>query len=214
MLDSSCTQSLMPMGVYQDIQSAFRPQIRPVQGYGVLADGSKIDFKGKADVTLKIEDHEYRQEFLLADISHHVLLGLDFFERTACSIDFRTDQLIHSGTAADCCNEAGDSLKVNAHICRQQEVPVNSEQLFRAKFTRLWQNRGTCVKCLEYVPGILVATTLVRNQTTHLELLVCNITDHAIHLPAGKVFASGSEAIEIETDYPNDSLSQGHPGLT
>ena len=209
MLDSGCTQSLMPMGVYQNIHSAFRSQIRPIQGHGILADGSKIAFKGVADVTFKIGDHEYRQEFVLADISHHVLLGLDFFERTACSIDFRTAQLIHSGITTDCCNEAGDSLKVNVQVCRQQEVPANSEQLIRAKFTRPWQNRGTCVESLGRVPGLLVATTLVRDQTTHLELRVCNITDHAIHLPAGKVIASGSEAIQIETDHHDDSSSEG-----
>ena len=54
-----------------------------------------------------------------------------------------------------------------------------------------------------------MATTLVRDQTSHLELRVCNITDHAIHLPASKVIASGSEAIQIETNHQNDSSSGG-----
>ena len=105
------------MGVYQNIHSAFRSRIQPTQGHGTLADGSMITFKGVADVTFKIGDHEYRQEFVLADISYHVLLGLDFVERTACSIGFRTAQFIHSGTATDCCNEAGESLKVNVQVC-------------------------------------------------------------------------------------------------
>ena len=44
---------------------------------GILADGSKIAFKRVAGVMFKIGDHEYRHEFVLADISHHMLLGLD-----------------------------------------------------------------------------------------------------------------------------------------
>ena len=76
MLDSGCTQSLMPMGVYQRIHSAFRSGVRPVKGHGILADGSKIAFEGVADVTFKIGECEYQHEFVLADISHHVLLGL------------------------------------------------------------------------------------------------------------------------------------------
>ena len=202
MLDSGCTQSLMPMGVYQRIHSAFRSGVRPVKGHGILADGSKIAFEGVADVTFKIGECEYQHEFVLADISHHVLLGLDFFEQTSCSIDFRTSQLVHSGITTDCCDESGESLKVNV-------------QPIRAKFTRPWRNRGTCVESLGRVPGLLVATTRVRDQTNHLELSVCNITDQPIQLPAGKMTASGSEATEVEPsnldDNPSNSSSAALP---
>ena len=189
MLDSGCTQSLMLMGVYKKIHSVFRSGVRPVKGHGILADGSKIKFAVEC---------EYQHEFVLADVSTHVLLRLDFFEQTACSIDFCTAQLVHSGITTDCCDEAGEGLKVNVQVCRQQEVPAKSEQLVRAKFTQPWRNKGTCVESLGRVPGLLVATTLVRDQTTHLALRVCNNTDQPIQLPAGKVIASGSEATEID----------------
>ena len=93
-------------------------------------------------------------------------------------------------------------------------MPAKSEQLVRAKFTRPWRNKGTCVESLGRVLGLLVATTLVRDQTTHLALRVCNITDQPIQLPAGKVIASGSEATEIETDDTNNSkLDNSMTGL-
>ena len=60
----------------------------------------------------------------------------------------------------------------------------------------------------------MVATTLVWNQATHLELWVCNITDESIQLPAGKVIASGSEATEIDTDNSDNNQSNNFlPGL-
>lgn len=88
MLDSGCAQSLMIMGIYKRIRSAFCLGVRPVKSNEILADGSKITFEGVADVTFKIEECEFQHKFVLADISYHVLLRLDFFKQRACSIDF------------------------------------------------------------------------------------------------------------------------------
>ena len=126
------------MGIDKKIYSAFRSEVWPVKGYGILADGSKITFAGVADVSFKIEECEYQHQFILADVSHYVLSELDFFEQTACSIDFRTAQLVHSGVTTKCCNEAGESLKVNVQVSRQQEVPAKSEQLVMTKSTGPW----------------------------------------------------------------------------
>ena len=79
----------MPMWVYKRIHSVFRSRVRLVKGHGILADGSKITFEEVADVAFKIGECEYQHEFVLADISYHELLGLDLFQQTACSINFR-----------------------------------------------------------------------------------------------------------------------------
>ena len=67
------------MGIDKKIYSAFRSEVWPVKGYGILADGSKITFAGVADVSFKIEECEYQHQFILADVSHYVLSELDFF---------------------------------------------------------------------------------------------------------------------------------------
>ena len=202
LLDSGCTQSILPQALYQQYKEyPSRPvsALRQVRGQGILADGTTVPFLGLTSLTMRLGAANYSHEFLVADVPGHPLLGLDFFEQFGCQLDFGKARFCHGSEEMECCDAEGHALRVNVQVIRKVELPPRSERVIPAQLTQPWARGPVCVEPKEAVPGAMVATSVDEPRGRQVYLRILNYTSEVVTIPAGKVVATCCGAQVLDT---------------
>ena len=207
LLDSGCTQSVIPRTVLDRLPKESSMQIRPVAGKGVLADGQKISLHGITQLTFRLGQKKYQHDFLVADIHNHILLGLDFLEANQCRIDFHNAQLHCGKEVVYCCTAGGLPLIAKVQVQRDTVIPARTECMLAAKINQLWTRGAACVEAIRTVPGLMVATSVHHPQGRDVAIRLMNPTDNDIRVKSGQVIAKCSPVDimeqQIESTTPN-----------
>ena len=134
LLDSRCTQSILPHTLYTHYEKHPPHPVAPlrfVTGAGVLADGTQIPFLGFTILEFKIGSTYYSHEFIVADLPDYPLVGLDFFEQFHCRLDFSRAQLYHGTEVTECCDASGQAYRLNVQVVRRVELPSGAKNCCR-----------------------------------------------------------------------------------
>lgn len=200
LLDSGCSQSIMPRQVLQNLPLSAYTRPTPVVGQGVLADGQKIPLDGTTEVKLKLGHTQYTLNFLIADIDNHILLGFDFLRANQCTIDFKTNQLICGGRRIDCCSATGDPLLAKVQVKFKTLLPPRCEKIIPARLNRVWKQGTACVESTDTLLGVTVATSIHMPVNQDIYIRVLNYSDSEQELRSGQVVANCSAVGVVEED--------------
>ena len=87
MVDTGSSHTFMARRIYDGIDSSSRPPLSPLAEPMSMADGSPLTIHGKATVSFQLGLFSYVMDFLVADIRHEAILGLDFLRGSRSVID-------------------------------------------------------------------------------------------------------------------------------
>ena len=196
LLDSGCTQSVIPLKLLRTLPDSCYTPITPTAGRGTLANGANIPLNGKSNLTFSIGGHKVTAPFWVADIDNHALLGLDFFQAHDSMIDFRTYQFYCDGKKFNCCAEDGSPLKAGVQVKRDTTIPPKSELLVAARLNHIWSQGTACIEATTDIPGLMVASSVHQPSDQDLCVRLMNYSEDKVTLPAGKKIAMCS-AVEV-----------------
>ena len=207
LLDSGCTQSVVPKTLINGLPSNCCSTVQPVKGQGILADGKRIQLYGTVKITFWLGNRCHEHEFLIADLDNHILLGLDFLEAKQCHIDFRNARIQSGDEWISCCTSEGAPLVAKVQAKRETTIPANSEQILMARLNRLWTQGHACVESTGCVPGLMVATSLHLPQGQDVPIRLMNPTDKAITVKSGQVVAKCSSVEVLDSPLPDTAVT-------
>ena len=107
MLDSGCSRSIVSRALLRTLPESACGRTVPFDGHGVLADGSKVALSQLITLHFKLGSRTVHHDFLVGDVTEHALLGLDFFEKEGCMIDFKHCTFTCGSTKLNCCTDQG-----------------------------------------------------------------------------------------------------------
>ena len=82
LVDSGASVSILRKDVFDSIPSSPRPSIEPGCMNLLTATGQASAFIGKIMLDIRLKNHIFTHEFLLANIKDETILGMDFFINT------------------------------------------------------------------------------------------------------------------------------------
>ena len=205
LLDSGCTQSVVPRDVLEDLPSANRSQIGSAVGTAILANGERIGLDGKVTLEFRLGQKQFEHEFLIAKVDNHILLGLDFLEYHDCHIDFRNARLQVGTEWVACCTSEGAPLVTKVQAKHTTVIPGNTEKLVMARLNRAWTQGPACVEGTNNAAQVMVATSLHAPTDQDLVIRLMNPTDSPVTIKAGQLVARCTAVDLVSTDQPTGS---------
>lgn len=141
---------------------------------------------GSTTLTFVIGSRTFDADFLVADISNTILLGLDFFAKHGCKLDFRTCTFHCGESKVQCTNVKGEPLQANVQPRSEMRIPRCTERIIPAQVNRVWTQEPAFVEPSNKTQGIVVASSLAEPRDRQLHLRLLNYTDDEIVIPAEK----------------------------
>ena len=206
MLDSGCSRSIVSRALLRTLPESACGRTVPFDGHGVLADGSKVALSQLITLHFKLGSRTVHHDFLVGDVTEHALLGLDFFEKEGCMIDFKHCTFTCGSTKLNCCTDQGEPLRVNAQLKRETVIPPMHEQLVDVKLYRVWTQGTACFESSLNIPGLMVAASVQNPQEQKLRVRILNAGVEPITLPHGKIVATCCAVQSVEQ--PSDTSEQ------
>ena len=133
LVDSSCTQSILIREVMERIPQYCRTPTTPVCDTGILADACRISLDESTTVIFKLGSRKVQHQFLIAELSNHILQEVDFLKKYQCHIDFKNCQLSIQEGWIQCCNADREPLQVSVQRKRLTATPADSELMMNAR---------------------------------------------------------------------------------
>ena len=155
MLDSGCSRSLIPHQVYQELPTHCKTPLDSISGRGVLANGEAIQLYGVTQLRFGLKGRQFTCPFIVADVSPHILLGLDFFEAQNCRMDFQHCTLHCGDLRVQCSDENGAVLKAGVQVRRNVTIPGNSEVITTAQINKVWAGPTAVIENNSQVEGLV-----------------------------------------------------------
>ena len=162
------------------------------------AGSGTIQTKGTADLVFTVANVPFTQTFnVCPQLSHQLILGLDFLKKNAAVISFKNNtlQLSHNQHVSAVELHSTSSKTYTATLLKDAEIPPKTHTLLPVK-CKAKQN----VTCLAepvtmlaskyYLGGARCVVQLLNGKTTYQ---ICNPTHNTVTLPQGTVIATLAE---------------------
>lgn len=191
LLDTGCTTSVLSKTLFERLPPALKQQLDCVVSQGVMADGSTLPIYGSLPVTGRIRSMEFTETFLVGRIKDDAILGMSFFSKNRCSIDFKEPSLILEGRALPCTDRIGNPLMSKVQILNEVSLAPGEEVAVLARLCNNMPGKiGIVESRVEESSGILVAASLNEPRSDQLLVRCCNFKSTAVTLKKGKVIAN------------------------
>ncbi|MCG7878901.1 MAG: retropepsin-like aspartic protease, partial [Candidatus Thiodiazotropha endolucinida] len=102
LIDSGATASLISVDVYEKIELAERPRLKPVKGEMVAINGMNLKIHGYCHFDILIGGCCYSIMAIVAELNTSGILGLDFLTEFECSIELKQKCIIMDGKKIRC----------------------------------------------------------------------------------------------------------------
>jgi len=136
LVDSGANVSILRKDVFDNIPPSCRPQIKPVRMNLLTATGEASQFLGKADVEIKLGNHTFKHEILLAEIKDTAILGMDFLSSHGIDVLFSKSCLKVKGETIPCFTRKGDFKCSRISVVETVEIPPESEMIIKGRAVR------------------------------------------------------------------------------
>ena len=133
LLDSGATHSVMPTEYFDLLSPDCRRRIRQTPGVGKLADGNQVRMHGEITLPLKVGGAEVWQTFLVGDVTEHIIIGMDFFHKHECILDFTSFKLKVGKNEVNCYNRHGQPFVVQIQMISECRIPSKTEMSVKAR---------------------------------------------------------------------------------
>ena len=210
LVDTGCTTNLMSKTVFDKLAKATRETIEPCEAFGTLADGGKLRFHGLVRTHLKIKHYNAEETFVIGQSDEDVILGMSFFQKNDCTLDFRRGTLELQGKELVCTDREGNPMMYKVQIYKGvellpgQEVTVTGRVPVEAsRFQGLVEGRSS---------EVLIAATLNQPDPKGCILLRClNASGQPVRLAAGAVVGEWCRVEEEDIQEVDDWLQEHQP---
>jgi len=126
LLDSGCTTNLSHR-VFDALPHKERRGIEPYAGeHATLADESCIPFYGIIELTRCVCDQVIQKTFIISQLEEDAILGMPFFKRHGCRIDFSKSAMLMAGKELTCVDKFGRPLLGGVQVVRNCTIPGRS----------------------------------------------------------------------------------------
>ena len=212
MLDSGCSRSIISRQLLRQLPESACGKTTPFDGCGILADGSKVELNQLITLHFRLGSRTIHHDFLVGDVAEHALLGLDFFEKQECAIDFRNCTFTCGSTKLSCCTETGEPLRISAQLQKETTIPPMHEKLVDVKLNRVWTQGTACLESSLNQPGLMVAASVQNPADQKLKVRILNGGTEPVTLPHGKIVATccAVQSVEQPSDSPGQDTLQPH----
>ena len=197
LVDSGCTQSILPREVVERIPQYCQTPTTPVCGTGILADGRRISLDGSTTVIFKLGSKKVQHQFLIAKLSNHILLGVDFLKKYQCQIDFKNCQLSIQGGWIQCCNADREPLQVIEQTKRLTPTSADSELMMNAQMNCVWTDTPSHIESMRNTPDMLVANSLHEPRGPDAQIGVLDTTNEPLVLQPRRKAVTKSTTVEV-----------------
>jgi len=187
LLDSGCTTNLLSCRVFDALPPKERRELASYAGEpGTLADGSRIPFYGIIELTGRVRDQAIQETFVISQLEEDAILGLPFFKRHDCRIDFSKSAILMAGEELACVDKSDCPLVGGVQVVRDCTIPGRSRATIHCRVN------DSQISELGVVEGAHARIQLVNSLnrlTERGEILVqcVNPFSEAVKLPSGSV---------------------------
>ena len=186
LMDTGCTTNLMSKAVFDRLDKATRKSVEPCEAFGTLADGKKIKFHGMIKTNLKIRHYGAEETFVIGQSDEDIILGMSFFIKNDCTLDFKRGTLELQGKQLVCTDRNGHPLMYKVQVYKGVELPPGEEVTVAGRVpVEAAQFQGIVEG---YGEKVLVAASLNQPDSKGRILLWClNLSGQPVKLAAGAV---------------------------
>ena len=199
-LDAGCSSSVIPTRRFAELPEELHEKVEPMSSTAQLADGNSARIRGRVTLDLAIGPVKLQQEFLIADLHKDILLGMDFFQKHRCVIDFTAVKLRIGKQEVAICDYYGLPLATHVQNVNRCVIPPLTEQNIMARLTRKPAAGVGMVEATHGIPGLLVAATLHEPEQPNIWIRVWNVNSTPLTIPEGKIIGFFSPAQEIKEE--------------
>ena len=205
LLDSGCTHSVLPGRLVERLPEGTVGHIVPKVAVGRLADGATVIIEGEVTLTFRIGNQWIQHTFLVAPIDNCILLGIDFFQRYHCVLDFSTLSLQVGDIEVSCCDRDGAPLVCKVILPKALTIPPESEVLAHAWLAKAVDKVGV-IESAHNVNNLHVACCLISHDKQNVPVRLMNTGLKSLTLPAGVTVGRFTAA---DTCVGDDELQPG-----
>ena len=166
-----------------------RQSLIPLEGAAALADGSGLPIYGRIEITGRLRNVKFTEEFLVCKISDEAILGMSFLRGQECTLACDRGVLIVGAETIACTDRAGNLLANKVQVLRPTVLSPGSEAQLCCRLTTPPSGPvGLVENYIHGDQGIVIAATLCKPQKDGRILVRCmNTMDESLELRAGSV---------------------------
>ena len=186
LMDTGCTTNLISKATFNKLDKATRDSMEPYEAFGTMANGDKLEFFGLLKAVLKIRHVTTEETFVVGHSDEDIILGMSFFVKHSCSLDFSRGTLKLGGKELTCTDREGRPMLYRVQVYKTVELPPGREVTVAGRVPREAAHlQGVTEGRSE---KILIASSLNQPDAEGRILLRClNVSDQPVELTAGVV---------------------------
>ena len=192
LVDTGAMVSVLPLKLYEEIDSSFRNKLEPATLTLRVGNNSKCDVRGIAQVDFEIGGTLYRHPFYVCADSTQPILGIDFQTKVDMYVRPSQDKLCIGDKQLPCFRNKNYMNSAKVALIRPYTIPADSEVVLPA---RIKNGGGNNNKLCVVSPsdntvqnqGMLICNALTVPTSDTVPVRIFNYTDKPIRLFRGKV---------------------------
>ena len=186
-LDTGCSRSVIPTSRFQELPAGVRWQMTTMNQRAQLADGTTAQIRGSVTLQMTIGPGKIEQEFLIADLHNEILLGMDFFQKHGCIIDFTAYKLKIKHFEVSVCDKDGKALAVHVQNATNCMIPAMTEMMVKGRLNQEHSTAFGMVEAKHDIPGLLVAAVLCQPVNGEVHMRLWNTNPAPLFISSGKI---------------------------
>ena len=209
LVDSGACVSIISSSVYNKIPLEHKPKLETSYEQVTLADGRPMENKGHGVMKLKINDLTLETDIWVADICCEGIIGLDFFRKHECKLDFSHDTISIGSTNVNCKVKGLQQVCCRVLVNETLSIPSGHEMIIQGKLSRVGQGQRTGLiegtKRFSENQQLAIGRSLVTSNHDLVPVRVMNAMNDAKLLRKGttmallypvEIFESSNESLE------------------
>ncbi|XP_067949417.1 uncharacterized protein [Watersipora subatra] len=112
-----------------------KAQLEENDRYGLMADGSKLQFYGLIRLTGRVRDVPIEENFIVSQISEDAILGVPFLISHRCHVEFDQPVISIEDRKLSCTDKYGRLMVSKVHTWKKVTIPPLSEIIVAGKMS-------------------------------------------------------------------------------
>ncbi|XP_067940157.1 retroviral-like aspartic protease 1 [Watersipora subatra] len=124
LIDTGCNTNLLSKKVFDRMPRRVKMQLEENDQYGLMVDGSKLQFYGLIRLSGKIRDVPIKESFIVSQISKDAILGMPFLISHNCNIEFGRPVISLEDRKHTCMDKHGRLMVSKVYTWKKVTIPL------------------------------------------------------------------------------------------
>ena len=209
LLDTGASISIIQPDLYESIPKDVRPKLESHNVPLKSANGQQIQTYGKLIIPIILGNGKsICHPFVVADVDHPVIIGLDFLLQKVQRIDFEKQMLVINGRNHKFNVNTEIVQTSNVYVAQDTVIPAGTEMLIRGKLKGAGSGDSIYInsdsKFTERT-GLLVAQAIVTPKRGRIPLRIMNVGTEEVQLKRGLKVGLGHLVVDAEDTQTNSA---------